>query len=224
LDDAATWWIEIAAAGRGEARARDGLTARYLPMVRAYFGRRWQAPALREQADDAVQEAFLELFRAGGALERVDPGRSGGFRAYLAGVLRHVALRFEERWARARARAGPTDAVESVLDDETTLSAVLDREWARALAREAGARMADLAARADEAAVRRVELLRLRFRDGLPIRTIAARWGMDAARLHHEYARARTEFLGALRAVIAERQGGTAAEVEAACRALADVL
>ena len=50
---------------------------------------------------------------------------------------------------------------------------------------------------------RRVHLLRLRFHDGLPIRDIAERWGMDAAKLHHEYATAREEFRAALRAVVA---------------------
>jgi hypothetical protein len=40
-------------------------------------------------------------------------------------------------------------------------------------------------------AVQRVELLRLRFEEGLPIRTIAERWGVPAATLHHAYARAR---------------------------------
>jgi RNA polymerase sigma-70 factor (ECF subfamily) len=34
-------------------------------------------------------------------------------------------------------------------------------------------------------AVQRVELLRLRFEDNLPIRTIAQRWGVSAAGLHH---------------------------------------
>jgi RNA polymerase sigma factor (sigma-70 family) len=224
VDPGATHWTQIAAAGRGDGRARDAVVERYLPLVRAYFGRRWQLPALRGQLDDAVQEAFFELFREGGALERADPGRPGGFRAYLAGVLRHVALRVEERWAKARARVGSAEPLDGVVSDETTLSAVLDREWARALVREAGERMAAAAPHAGEGAVRRVELLRLRFRDGLPIREVAARWGADAAHLHHEYARARAEFLAALRAVVAERQGGTEADVEAACRALADLL
>jgi hypothetical protein len=62
-----------------------------------------------------------------------------------------------------------------------------------------------------------VELLRLRFQDGLPIREIARRWGADAAALHHEYAKARQEFQAALLEVVAFHHPGTPAEVEQAC-------
>jgi RNA polymerase sigma-70 factor (ECF subfamily) len=41
---------------------------------------------------------------------------------------------------------------------------------------------------------RRVELLRLRFEEGKPIRDIAVQWNLDAAWLHHEFARARRDF------------------------------
>jgi RNA polymerase sigma-70 factor (ECF subfamily) len=63
-------------------------------------------------------------------------------------------------------------------------------------------------------AVQRVELLRLRFEDNLPIRTIAERWGVPAARLHHAYALARQEFRSALLEVVAFHQPGSPAEVE----------
>ena len=64
-------------------------------------------------------------------------------------------------------------------------------------------------------AVRRVELLRLRFEEGLPIRTIAERWGVPAAdALHHAYALARQEFRAALLEVVAFHQPGSPAEVE----------
>jgi RNA polymerase sigma-70 factor (ECF subfamily) len=51
--------------------------------------------------------------------------------------------------------------------------------------------------------VRRVELLRLRFEDNLPIRTIAERRQVSAAELHHSYALARREFKAALLEVVA---------------------
>jgi len=57
-------------------------------------------------------------------------------------------------------------------------------------------------------------LLRLRFEENLPIRTIAARWGVDAAALHHSYALARQEFRAALLAVVAFHQPGSPADVE----------
>ena len=63
-------------------------------------------------------------------------------------------------------------------------------------------------------AVRRVELLRLRFEENLPIRAIAELWGTDAARLHHAYALARQEFRAALLAVLAFHQPGSPAEIE----------
>jgi hypothetical protein len=70
------------------------------------------------------------------------------------------------------------------------------------------------AAEGGDEALRRVELLRLRFEEGLPIRAIAERWGADAARLHHAYALARQEFRAALLEVVAFHQPGSPAEVE----------
>jgi RNA polymerase sigma-70 factor (ECF subfamily) len=63
-------------------------------------------------------------------------------------------------------------------------------------------------------AVQRVELLRLRFEENVPIRAIAERWGTDATRLHHAYALARQEFRAALLAVLAFHQPGSPAEIE----------
>jgi RNA polymerase sigma-70 factor (ECF subfamily) len=68
--------------------------------------------------------------------------------------------------------------------------------------REAAERQAALAAERGEDAQRRIELLRLRFEDGLPIRDIAALWGTEAADLHRQYAKAREEFRAALRDVV----------------------
>jgi RNA polymerase sigma-70 factor (ECF subfamily) len=62
--------------------------------------------------------------------------------------------------------------------------------------------------------MRRVELLRLRFEENLPIRTIAERWGVDAARLHHAYAMARQEFKAALLEVVAFHHAGSPVELE----------
>ena len=86
--------------------------------------------------------------------------------------------------------------------------------------REAVRRQEEFAAREGDAAVRRVELLRLRFQEGLPIREVAARWGVDAATLHREYARARRELRAALLEVVAFHHPGAPAEVERACAEL----
>ena len=63
-------------------------------------------------------------------------------------------------------------------------------------------------------AVQRVELLRLRFHDGLPIREIAIRWSVDSPTLHREYAKARKEFKAALLSVVAFHYSGSPADVE----------
>ena len=71
--------------------------------------------------------------------------------------------------------------------------------------------------RADERrpdAVQRIELLRLRFEENLPIRAIAERWGVDARSLHHAYAMARQEFKAALLEVVAFHQPGSPRELE----------
>jgi hypothetical protein len=44
-----------------------------------------------------VEETFVECFRRGGALEVEGAGRVPGFRAFLIGVTRNVARRFESR-------------------------------------------------------------------------------------------------------------------------------
>src|SRR5581483_5637872 len=136
-----------------------------------------------------VQEAFLVCLKPGGALDRLDPDRSGGFHPFLYGVVRHVALHFETRQARERPPADVPD-LDRLPADDPGLSRLFDRAWARALMREA-AELQARRAEQGEKALRRVELLRLRFHDGLPVRDIARLWGADAAELHHEYAKAR---------------------------------
>jgi RNA polymerase sigma-70 factor (ECF subfamily) len=109
-------------------------------------------------------------------------------------------------------------------DDEARLSHAFDRAWAKALLREAGRMQEERARSAGTAACRRVELLRLRFHDGLKIRQIAARWQVDAAVLHHEYARARQEFAAALRDVVAFHHPGSPEAIEQECANLLAIL
>jgi RNA polymerase sigma-70 factor (ECF subfamily) len=73
-------------------------------------------------------------------------------------------------------------------------------------------------------ALRRVELLRLRFHEGLPIREIARRWRDDPATLHREYARAREEFKEALIGVMAFHHPGSPAQAERECAELLALL
>src|SRR5262249_20570614 len=148
-----------------------------------------------------------------------------GFRAFLYGVVRNVALRLETARARDQ-KHRPADGVEleNVAGDETSLSLVFDRAWAKAILREAAARQTATAGQAREAAQKRVELLRLRFQEGLPIRDIAQRWQVDAAVLHHEYAKARQEFKAALLEVVAFHHPGPPAAAEQECANLLALL
>jgi RNA polymerase sigma factor (sigma-70 family) len=223
-EDSTCWTLlRDAAAGSGTSRAE--FAARYAPVVRAYLAVRWRASKLIHELDDTVQDVFIECLRDGGLLDRVQADRPGGFRAFLYGAVRNVALRAEAQRARQLARE-PMDVVDlqGIPGREEALSRVYDRAWAKAVVREAAERQSVLAAQRDEAALRRVELLRLRFHEGMPIREIARLWGLDAAALHHEYARARQEFRSALRDVIAFHQPESPDDVDRECAQLLSLL
>lgn len=204
-----TCWTVVRAAAAGSPAGRDELARRYLGVVRAYLSARWRGSALLAERDDAVQEVFVECFRAGGVLDAAGAGRVPGFRAFLYGVVRNVARRFEARPARP---AGPLpDEIDA---NEESQSRLFDRAWARAVMGEAARLQQERAAGRGPEAVRRVELLRLRFEENLPIRTIARQWDIDPAALHHAYAVARTEFRAALLEVVAFHHPGGRDEVE----------
>jgi RNA polymerase sigma-70 factor (ECF subfamily) len=191
-------------------------------MVRRCLRARWGASPLSQEVDDAVQEVFLECARERGALTHADPERGGGFRSFLFGVVRNVARRFETRGGGRRA----SDSALDRLAAEEDLAALLDREWARCLMAQAAEHHRRSALPRGDAARRRVELLRLRFEEGLPIRAIAARWDTDAAAVHAAYRTARREFQDALRKVVGFHQDGRggAENLDAECRRLLDLL
>jgi RNA polymerase sigma-70 factor (ECF subfamily) len=218
-----TCWTVIHGAAAGGAGEREEFARRYTPILRAYLAARWRDSAYRHDLDDAVQQVFVECFRPDGVLARAERGR--GFRAFLYGVVRNVALRVERDRARRLDQQAPSDVDLGALPDpEPNQAKLFDRAWARALIREAGRLHEQNARRAGEAACRRVELLRLRFHEGLAIRDIAARWNEDAATLHREYSTARKEFKAALIEVVAFHHPGTVAEVEAECADLLSLL
>ena len=203
-----TCWTVIRAAAAGSPPDREELARRYLGVVRAYLVARWRGSALLPNADDAVQEVFVECFRQGGALAAAADGRVPSFRAFLYGVVRHVARRFESR---PRRPAGPLPEIAA---NEASLSRLFERSWAQAIMTEAAQLQRRQAGERGPEAVQRVELLRLRFEEGLPIRTIAQRWGVPSAGLHHAYAKARQEFRAALLEVVAFHHPGSPTEVE----------
>jgi hypothetical protein len=220
-----TCWTVIDAAARGEKSGRAQFAEVYLSVIRAYLTARWRGSRLSDAIDDAAQEVFVECFREGGPLARADRAESGGFRPFLFGLVRNVARRFESK----PGRVGPADEnrvdLQRIADNKATISHVFDRAWARAIMQQAAQLQADTARESGESAIRRVELLRLRFRDGHPIRKIAELWGEDAARLHHEYAKARSEFQAALSETLAfHRPGASAAEIQQECESLLGLL
>jgi RNA polymerase sigma-70 factor (ECF subfamily) len=215
-----TCWTVIQAAAAGDTAERSHFARLYERVIRSYLGARWRCSALLAQIDDAVQEVFVECFKQGGVLDRAERDRGGGFRPFLYGVVRNVARRFES----GRARPVEQANLDGLAADEGSLSRIFDRAWAKAIMREAAERQAERARQIGTDALKRVELLRLRFHDNLPIRDIAAGWNVDAALLHHEYAKARREFKEALLEVMAFHYPGAPADVERACAELLTIL
>lgn len=196
-----TCWILIRAAAEGEEGARETFVRRYHPCLRPYLLQRWAGTALVQCVDDAMQEVFLLCLRENGALHQARPDGGSGFRAYLYGLVRNVARGFERRGRRALEPLPRERDAEPPADDPT-LSRVFDRAYALAILREAGEHMRSRAEARSAGHRRRVELLRLRFDEGQPIRTIAEHWQVDAKWLHHQYEQAVKEFLVALKHVV----------------------
>lgn len=214
-----TCWTLIHAAAAGDSGARDNFARLYEPVARMYLATRWRNSPRIILIGDAVQDVFVECFKRDGVLERVVEAPPDGFRAFFHGVLRNIARRHEEK----QRSAGPLP--DDCAADDTSLSRAFDRAWARSLCQEAARVQAETAAAAGERAIRRVDLLRLRFQEGLPIRDIAKRWNEDPATLHHEYATARDEFRTALKRVMAfHLPTATEAQLVSACRELLDLL
>lgn len=224
LEPQTTAWDLIEGAAAGERESLQKFVERYQGLVREWLRARWRRTDKEALIDDALQEALLECIKRGGALTRVDRSRAGGFRPFLQGVVRNVAARYQTRRARDKRRGGELLSPDQVPSPQTTVSQAIDQELARALVREAADAMAARANRLGASARLRVEILRLRFGDDLPIRDIATRLGEDPDRVHHQYAKAREEYRRMLLAVVARRLPGTRAEVEGHCERLMDLL
>lgn len=217
--DGETCWTLIRAAADGSHSAVNEFANRYEPVVRKCLQGRWVGSSGNKLVDDAVQEVFVECIRPGGVLARAESGYPGGFRAFLYGVVRNVMRRFE-----ARPDLRPLTKYD-VMADESSVGQVFDREFARAIMKEASVVQARMAEARGTDSVRRVELLRARFHDNMPIREIAKQWDVDPAWLHREYAKARDEFRAALLHVIATQQPlATDAENERTCQELLGML
>lgn len=220
-----TCWTMVQEAAGGDHGARSIFARTYLDVVRAYLGARWRGSPLRDRLDDAVQDVFMDCFRAQGALGRADRDLRVGFRTFLYGVVRNIARRHEERVGKKRDRDGVSgfdaDAVEAA---DEPLSRVWDRAWARTILQRAGERQRLWAETDGPPGRRRIALLKLRFGEGVPIREIAKRWDMAADQLHAEYRRAREEFKRALREEVAFHNPDAPRAVEKECERLLGLL
>ena len=140
-----TRWTVVFGAARGEAAAREEFARSYNPIVRRSLEARWRGTPLAREIDDAVQEVFLDCLREGGALTRVDPER-GGFRGFLYGVTRNVALRQERAHHRNREQSAGGDIdLDHIAGEDERLSVAFDRAWASHLLEQAALLQAERA-------------------------------------------------------------------------------
>jgi RNA polymerase sigma-70 factor (ECF subfamily) len=219
-----TAWEMIEGAARGDLAGREAFAARYGRSIRALLQARWRQSTLAANIEDAVQDVFLECFKHGGALTHVDRAGFGRFRPFLHGVIRNVALRHEGRVDLLRRRQTDDSLLDAQPAADPSLSRLIDRELALAIVREAADELARRASRKGEGARRRVELLRLRFQEDLPIRDIAARWNVPASLVHHDFAKARVEFRHVLLMVAARHLPGSPDQVARECARMLDLL
>lgn len=218
-----TCWTLIHAVHRGDQTARTSFAERYRPTIHKYFEARWRKAPMRAETDDAVQEVFVRCFSDHGPLERATSEAEGGFRGFLYGICRNVARELESK-RRGRHEVG-AGALDALLDDEPRLSTIFDRAFARTLMRDARDLFHERSLAGGGEAMRRFEILGQRFEENLPIRTIAARRGLDPAKVHKEYARARAEFREALLDVVRDQNPNrTDQQIDSMARRLVQLL
>jgi RNA polymerase sigma factor (sigma-70 family) len=215
----------IVAAGAGEVAARDRFARAYGSVIRAYLCARWHVPVTHEAVDDGAQEVFIQCFKPGGALQGVDPTGPARFRTYLYAIVRHVADRIERTNGMRRTTQEPSGAgLDDLERSEATLSRVFDRAWVGMITRGAWLLMAS---RIDESAEGRdrIQILDLRFKDGLSSGEIAERLALEPGYVYQQLRNAKRDFRAALVEVVGSyHPGATKEEVEARCVELTDLL
>jgi RNA polymerase sigma factor (sigma-70 family) len=208
----------IVAAGAGEDAARSEFARVYGPVIRAYLSARWGLPTTHEAVDDGTQEVFVQCFKPGGALRAVDPAGSARFRSYLYGVVKHVADRIERA---QRVRRAQHEHSGFGLDDlerrEASLSRTFDRAWVGMLTRRAWLLMASRI-EAGTAGRDRIQILDLRYQEGLSPAQIAERLHFEPDYVYQQLRNAKRDFRTALLEVVATyHPGATKEELEARC-------
>jgi transposase-like protein len=146
---------------------------------------------------------------------------------YLFGAVRHIALRVEEARARGSSTRPRTDSFHAEIlpaGDGTYVAPLRSRLGGGDHARGGRTTRRRTARSEGPAALRRVELLRRLFQEGAKIAELAREWGVPAESLHREYAKARSEFAAALKAVVAFHVPESDAAVDRECRDLMALL
>lgn len=220
-----TSWTLILGAAAGEPLDREAFSQRYAPAIRAYLGARWRSHAQADTVFDASQDVMVECFKDDGALSRVDPQQQGGFRAYLFGIVRNVALMAERRYARRReVDGGAHFDADQVRANDATLSFVFDREFARSVTRQARERMARRSVRSP-AAEQRYRALALQFEHGVPPREVAAEMDLAPERVYELLKEGRRDYRDSLFEVMRHlHPGATQPELESHCVELLQLL
>lgn len=146
------WSVVVEAGGEGAA-ARDALATlcrAYHRPVLAYVRARLNG---RDEAEDVTQAFFAHLLKQN-LPARADPTR-GKFRAFLQTSVKNF-LANEIKHARAKRRGGdaqlvPETVLETLADEALGPEQAFEREWARAVVREAMGRLAHETKRAGKA-------------------------------------------------------------------------
>ncbi len=222
--DSTSWSLVLGAAAAVPAD-REEFGRRYGPVIAGYFAARWRLPVGHERVDDARQEVLLRCFSPGGPLERVDPARSGGFRAYLRGVVGRVASELERKMSRRARREARGFEPDDVAALQSTPSEAFDRGWAEMVTDQAWAVMADKA-RGHPWAELRLRVLGMRYADGLAPREIAAAIDeLGVRQVRRMVATGRHHFRTAMMHVLSGYHPDlSSVQLEQKCRELIDLL
>lgn len=186
-----TSWQLVGLAGTDADGARRAFALRYESFVRRVLAKRWLGTEYGVDFDDAIQDVFVECFKAGGVIEKADPARGASFRTLLFQVTSHVAARFERTRRRDRAHTHDVTPPDDVPAPDLSGYEAVTREEVSDLVREAHRRMATH----HDAVVReRATLLDRHTCRGESILSIAGGDHAAAARLHREHSKAKKEW------------------------------
>lgn len=217
-----TQWSEILVPGESEGRfsqrAVEALARLYWAPIYASLRLRWRQS--REEAEDLTQEFFLSILE-GSFLKKADPAL-GRFRNFVRVHLEHFMLT-HLRAGRRRRRGGDRRIVSLGSDPDMECAVadaaavppdqVLDRQWNRAVLKEAIARLeSDLALERQTDAF---EVFRLHdLHEGPePIPSyadLAARLGIKVTQVTNYLFRARRRLYEIVRRIVAESVDGEA--------------